>query len=217
MAKFKEAHPYVLGALCSAVSCALRNIGGLRLGALPRMADFALWATAAAPSLGFEAAEFLSCYDNNRSAARRISLDASPVAETIKRAVGRLFWRGTASDLLTVVNEKSAETDRRSHGWPHTAKAMGEALRRLAPALRQTWGPISEQRTGGGRFWEIGPPSTAALGRCSTENASFASSVTQPVMPAPPVPMGLIGVGDASWDVAAAGNEVDIVVPEGPQ
>jgi hypothetical protein len=51
--EFEAARPRILGALLDAVSQALRRAPGVRLPRLPRMADFAIWVTAAAPALGW--------------------------------------------------------------------------------------------------------------------------------------------------------------------
>jgi hypothetical protein len=44
--KFELARPYILGALLDAAAQGLRMLPLVRLKRLPRMADFALWATA---------------------------------------------------------------------------------------------------------------------------------------------------------------------------
>jgi hypothetical protein len=45
--EFAAEHPQILGALLDAASGALRELPGVRLERLPRMAEFAEWATAA--------------------------------------------------------------------------------------------------------------------------------------------------------------------------
>ncbi|HYO90001.1 MAG TPA: hypothetical protein VEQ40_00105, partial [Pyrinomonadaceae bacterium] len=50
--EFEAARPSLLGALLDAVSGALRDHDSVRLERLPRMADFAQWATAAEKHLG---------------------------------------------------------------------------------------------------------------------------------------------------------------------
>jgi hypothetical protein len=49
--QYEEVRPRVLGALLDAVSAALRDLPDTRLTSKPRMADFALWVTAAGPEL----------------------------------------------------------------------------------------------------------------------------------------------------------------------
>jgi len=48
------------------VSAALRNGPGAKLSRLPRMADFAIWVTAAEPALRWPGATFLDAYGENR-------------------------------------------------------------------------------------------------------------------------------------------------------
>src|SRR5690606_27883023 len=52
MSAWTKAQPRVLGALLDAVSCVLRRRDSINLAELPRMADWAIAATAAEPALG---------------------------------------------------------------------------------------------------------------------------------------------------------------------
>lgn len=52
---FNAARPRIMGALLDAVAMALQNIDSIRLKLLPRMADFAMWVSAAEPSLPWPA------------------------------------------------------------------------------------------------------------------------------------------------------------------
>ena len=65
---FEQERPAILGALLSAVSMAIRNLPNTHLDVMPRMADFALWVTAAAPALGWRPDTFLNAYTGNRPA-----------------------------------------------------------------------------------------------------------------------------------------------------
>jgi hypothetical protein len=49
--EFEIARPRILGAQLNAAVHGLRTLGGLRLDRLPRMADFAIWATACETAL----------------------------------------------------------------------------------------------------------------------------------------------------------------------
>src|SRR5262249_7142679 len=49
--QFELVRPHILGALLDAVAQGLRALGQVRLEALPRMADFALWTTACETAL----------------------------------------------------------------------------------------------------------------------------------------------------------------------
>jgi hypothetical protein len=52
--------------LLDGVVAALRNRPTVRIKRLPRMADFAKWATAAAPAFGWPAEAFMADYAENR-------------------------------------------------------------------------------------------------------------------------------------------------------
>src|SRR5262249_1137398 len=75
---FAAAHPRRRGALLDRVSAGLRELAGVKLDRLPRMADFALFAVACEKGIG-EKPLFLDAYSSNQSAAHEQALDASPV------------------------------------------------------------------------------------------------------------------------------------------
>ena len=80
---FEAAQPGIMGALLDAVSAALRTLPSVHLDNLPRMADFAVWVSAAESALGWEAGTFTDAYSANRREAVYIGLDASPVADVL--------------------------------------------------------------------------------------------------------------------------------------
>ena len=81
--RFEHQRPRILGALLNAVSCALRNVANVRINHLPRMADFAQWATAAEPALGLQDGEFMRAYSGNREIANDLALEAVTVAPAV--------------------------------------------------------------------------------------------------------------------------------------
>jgi hypothetical protein len=131
------AAPLILGALFDAVAAALKALPDIRLTTLPRMADFARWGEAVGLALGWEPGKFLEAYNANRKDAIETVLEDSPVTGAVRRLLDpKPSWEGTASDLLAklteIVGEKVAESKR----WPHSARGMSGAVKRLAPALR---------------------------------------------------------------------------------
>jgi hypothetical protein len=64
-ADFQDASPRMLGALLNAVAAGLERLPDTNLAKLPRMADFALWATACGTAL-WSNGTFLSAYSGNR-------------------------------------------------------------------------------------------------------------------------------------------------------
>ena len=157
-AAFGDAHPRMLGALLDAVVCALRRLDVVDLAKPPRMADFAVWVTAAEPALGWAEGSFAKAYAKNRGAGAELELEASPVAialrammEALVKAAGWDPWEGTATELLKALREHAGEEATRSRDWPKSPQALGGLLRRLAPNLRAVGIGITETRRGKGR------------------------------------------------------------------
>ena len=148
---FHETRPQLLGALCDAVAAALRDRATVRLGALPRMADFAVWVTAAEPALGWPRETFLKAYVGNRAEAHDVALDESPVASEIRALLAEgAGWTGTAGDLLRALSDRADPKVIRERTWPGTARALAGTLRRLAPNLRAIGIAIEFSREPGG-------------------------------------------------------------------
>src|SRR5262249_26870331 len=64
--EFEAMRPCILGALLDAAAHGLRGLSGIRLERPPRMADFALWATACETAF-WPPGTFLRAYNANRS------------------------------------------------------------------------------------------------------------------------------------------------------
>ena len=67
--------PAILGVLLDALSGALRDLPSTNLVCKPRMADFALWATAAEKSLGWSQNSFIKAYEENRRESFEVGLN----------------------------------------------------------------------------------------------------------------------------------------------
>ena len=136
-ADFFRARPRILGAILDAVSCALRRRNDVKLDSLPRMADFALWVTAAEPSLAWPEESFLQAYEANRAAAIEVTLEADPVAGAVIQLVDdKGEWCGTATDLMDKLQTYTADHVLNSHAWPSRPNMLSARLRRAAPSLR---------------------------------------------------------------------------------
>ena len=99
--QFEAARPHILGSLLSAVVAALQNEQSVEPPLLPRMADFAIWATAAEPGLGLRPGQFLEVYQANRDASNETALEASPVGRLLVQFVSEVGrWSGTSTQLL---------------------------------------------------------------------------------------------------------------------
>lgn len=141
--EFNSQHPRILGALLDAVSFALRQLPNTKLERLPRMADFALWATSTEPLL-WAPEKFMEAYSRNRGQAHEVVLEDSLIAPYIL-ALADLGWYGTTQELLDELNKRSREAkgkdgkdsaEMRAKSWPKSPHMLAAQLRRLAPTLR---------------------------------------------------------------------------------
>ena len=129
--------PAVLGALLTASHTALVNQDRVVLPSLPRMADFAVWITAAEPALGWETGAFLRVYRGNRGEAIELGFEASPIASHVRALLDNSpRWEGTATDLLALIRSEKSEVEQRAKTMPQSPQAIRSHLQRLAPALR---------------------------------------------------------------------------------
>ena len=133
--EFEQAQPRILGALLDAAVVGLRNLPLVTLEQLPRMADFAIWATACESALGMERGEALQAYRANCSYTRNLALDESPIYESIREAA-RAGFMGTSSELLSLLNKLASDSTRRSRRWPKAPNALSNVLRRMVSNLR---------------------------------------------------------------------------------
>jgi hypothetical protein len=148
---FKEAHGRLLGSVLSAVSVAMRNLPTTRLAHLPRMADFATWATAAETGFGLQPGGFMAAYASNRDAANETALESSPVAKHILQVAESGDWEGTAGELLEHIEGMASDAEKRGKTWPKNARSLSGQLKRLAPNLRAVGVEIDSGTTGRGK------------------------------------------------------------------
>ena len=154
--RFQEAVPALLGGLLNAVSMALRNINNIRLESLPRMADFALWVTAAEAALPWEPGAFIKVYSQNRKDIISKSVETDLVAnELTKWFEGKDSWQGTPTELLEELEKTAAERVMKQKGWPKTAIWLTRKLKRAASFLRQIGIAVEFPRTKENRLVQI--------------------------------------------------------------
>jgi hypothetical protein len=136
-AAFDAERPRILGALLDAVAKGLAMLPQTRLDRLPRMADFALWATACETAL-WPAGTFWSAYCGNRDEAVEGVIEADPIAAAVRALMAaRTEWTGTASELLGALAEMAGERMAKSKTWPDSPRALAGRLRRAATFLRK--------------------------------------------------------------------------------
>jgi hypothetical protein len=136
-ARFNEERPRILGELLDAVSLGLENLPETTLPKLPRMADFALWATACETAI-WDAATFWKAYTANQAEAVASVIEADHVALAVRTLMApRTVWTGTAADLLGALAEVAGERTSKAKTWPDSPRSLSGRLRRAATFLRK--------------------------------------------------------------------------------
>jgi hypothetical protein len=150
-AAFEAERPSILGVLLDAVVEGLNRLPETHLPKLPRMADFALWATACETAL-WPAGTFWSAYCGNRDEAVEGVIDADPVATAVRAVMAtQTTWTGTASELLDALVKVVSERVAKSKNWPDSARALAGRLRRAATFLRKVGIEVRFDREGKAR------------------------------------------------------------------
>jgi hypothetical protein len=136
-AAFEAERPRILGALLDAVVEGLRRLPETHLPQLPRMADFAVWATACETAL-WTTGTFLAAYCGNLDEAVEGVIDADPVASAVRALMTtRTVWTGIALELLGALGEMAGDRVGKSKTWPDSPRALSGRLRRAATFLRK--------------------------------------------------------------------------------
>ena len=193
---FEAIRPLVLGNLLDGISHALRNIETVQLVLKPRMADFALWSTAAEESLGLEKGAFISAFMGNRESANELALEASPIASTLVELVQHQgAWKGNSSELLEALHQHASDETKKQQGWPKRPNALSGAVKRIAPNLRVAGIDCNMGRTKAGRFITLeyrGKSSSTSSSATPSTGSAFTVDL-----------MGDEGCDDAEYDIGS--------------
>ena len=176
---FAKIYPALVGALLDQFVAALKLLETVNIPDQdkPRMLDFAYLGEAVFLANGFGTGEFLSRYKSMRQKGVYRTMESSPVGFALLNYLqsNPSGWSGQLINLLALLNvyRPAGETN-----WPKSAKAMGDALRRLSPALRTVGFECkSSQKQAGTITWSI---------------ASAINKVSLPSPASPASPNGLI-------------------------
>jgi hypothetical protein len=160
-ARFEGDRAAIFGALLTMLARGLRALPSVQLGTLPRMADFAAWATACEET-EWPRGTFEVALRRNREETIEAVLDADLVAGALLELVTRAMqtmrtqialgdsaaWRGTASELLKELTAVAVEKRFKDADWPKTANALSNRLNRSMPFLRERGIHISRSKEG---------------------------------------------------------------------
>ena len=183
-AAFETERPRILGALLDAEVQGLRRLPDTKLKRLPRMADFAQWASACEPAI-WPPGTFWSAYCGNRDEAVENVIEADPVAAVVRALMEtRTTWTGTATNLLGALAKVAGEPITKSKTWPASPRALSGRLRRAATFLRKVGIDIDHSKEGRARTRVI--HMTTARGNSGTPDYRGA----QPSAPSAQPPKG---------------------------
>ena len=145
LAAFEKKRPRILGTLLDALVVGLGRLPAVRLPELPRMADFAVWATACEQAFWKEGT-FMNAYAENLIEVVDTVIEADLVGSAVLQM--SLPWKGTAGRLLTLLREGAEEGEVRSREWPSSPRALADQLRRASTFLRKIGVEVSFHREG---------------------------------------------------------------------
>ncbi|HZZ23035.1 MAG TPA: hypothetical protein VFE60_10880 [Roseiarcus sp.] len=145
LAAFEAKRAGILGALLDALVVGLRRLPTTQLPELPRMADFAVWATACEQAFWKEGT-FMNAYDENLIEVVDTVIEADLVGSAVRQMA--MPWAGTASRLLSLLRENAEEGETRSRDWPNSPEALSNRLRRAATFLRKAGVEVTFDRKG---------------------------------------------------------------------
>jgi len=145
--RFEIAKPRLLAGLLQALSRTLALRPQVRLERLPRMADWCLFAYAAAEALDIGGDRFISAYRQNITGQHEELLSTDPVASAIREFMAdKSCWSGTSTTLYKPLCLVAHELGL-SASWPRAPHALSRRLRELAHNLEQTGISIQWSRT----------------------------------------------------------------------
>jgi hypothetical protein len=199
--------PQILGVLLDALAVGLRRRPSISLPEMPRMADFAKWATACETAF-WPSGTFMAAYNDNLLEVVDTVIEADLVGSTVRQfAEEEAPWTGTASTLLDRLRVVANESMTRSRDWPNSPDALSNRLRRAATFLRKVGVEIAFDRVGKHRTREI-TITTFLAPEIGGEKASEVSVVSAPHIslgtPADTLPDGEDPEVSAIYDQASA-------------
>ena len=138
---FEKDRPYILGAIFTLLSSAMKIYPTVALKKLPRMADFCRWGYAIAEATGKGNGEvFLTEYNCNMALQNNEAVNSDAVAYLITELMRfRESWYGRMSDLLVALQEKA-----KSEGMNPNAKALPSAPNALSRRVKSVKSNLKE-------------------------------------------------------------------------
>jgi hypothetical protein len=173
---FERLHPVLFGVLCQLVAEVLKRLPSIHLTEMPRMADFSKVLAALDNALGWNA---LETYIGSLDRVASDVLAGDPLGQAIRLLVESYggSWVGTMSDLLQGLEPYRTERT----AFPKTPATLGNAIKRLAPALRSAGIEVDYGRSAGSRTttFRLAPQPEAVAGMTAMTGREDLSSVAR--------------------------------------
>jgi hypothetical protein len=173
-ADFELQYANIVGALLDQFTDALKALDSITISEedKPRMVDFAYLAEAVFQANGYESGTFTHRYQTMRKNGVHRTIESSPIGWALFTHLqsNPNGWNGKLIDLLTQLGKSkpAGETN-----WPRSAKGLGDALRRLTPALRTLgFKCMANQKTSGSILWDITPIPSKVPNQCPRSTGS---------------------------------------------
>ena len=134
----------------------LNQLPHVRLEQLPRLADFACWATACETAFT-EPGGVMAAFTRNMAEAVHsvIEGDAVCVALLALLDAHANHWRGKPEALLELIGAFAPDGAKRERDFPRNPQTLSNRLRLAAPSLRKIGVSIDRGKTHGDRWIDI--------------------------------------------------------------
>lgn len=153
---FEVDRPYILGGIFDALALARKNIDKVMLDRLPRMADFARWGFAIAEALGYGGHFFLELYNSNIQRQNEEAVEASPVAQVIRRFMEhRNEWEGGSTELYDELHSIVESMKIHKSQWPSQSNVLTRRINEVKSNLLDIGINAQYIREAGRRGWRL--------------------------------------------------------------
>jgi len=151
--EFNEALPSIVGGILTTISKAKAVKKEINLHQLPRMADFTEWGYAIAQVIGGRGQNFLDAYYDNIRFQNTEVLISNPFATVLMNFMeDQNDWKGTPSALLTELEGRADEREKKLKSWPKAPNTLTRRLNELETNLEEA-----------GIYFEIGHSGTRSI------------------------------------------------------
>ncbi|ELP35367.1 hypothetical protein [Rhodopirellula baltica] len=134
---FEQDAPAIFGGLLELLSAAIRTLPTVRVPNLPRMADFALFSTAAEEAMGLQPGDWMSFYRQNMAATNQALIDDNPLIGLIRECLTRNPEPMQCGQWLELLRSHAKHDPTLQKAIPSTPRGLRGELKRLAPVMRQ--------------------------------------------------------------------------------